>query len=169
MNRWQASHEHRRLAKQSALPSAASTESDRQRVPQRRARHQRHAREGEEGSPERGQSQALLSLGSCEQERHERYEREQDLAEARVQLDERVVGERVRRAELKEAEDESAGECPSAGNRKPQRHHEDRKERRREREAQPRAPERIELAVREPDADRVAAGEDGARSRRRPA
>jgi hypothetical protein len=100
-------------------------------------------------------------------ERDEVTEREQRLAEPGVDPDERIVGEREGAAELEDAVEERAGQRSPARQRQPQQRQQRDEQRGRQREAQARTPQRLELAVAEPDPDRVAAREDGARHERR--
>ena len=114
---------------------------------------------GEHRSAERRQMKALLALQHGEEDRQKRHEREDDLPEARLQLDERVVHERERRAELDGAPEHRAPERATARQRKAQGGCQNEEDDRGEREPQARAPERVELPVREADADRIRAGE----------
>ena len=167
MNGRQAADEHRGLGEAQGAPKRREHREQRQRLTERRARHQYHPAQRESRSRERHEAKALLPLGGREQERHERHEREQDLTEACMQLHQRVVGEGVRGGELHEAEHDRAYESASAREREPQGGHQDQEQRRGKQEAQSGTPQRVELAVREADTDRVATREDRARDERR--
>ena len=82
-----------------------------------------------------------------------------------MELDERVVGEGVRRPELHSVQ-HGAGENATAWELEPERRHQHEEHDRREREAEASTPQGIELAVRDANADAVASGKDGAREER---
>ena len=104
-------------AKQSGATEPGEHGEERHRAVQRGARHERDADHGEHRPAERRQMKPLLALQHGEEDRQKRHEREDDLPEARLQLDERVVHERERRAELDGAPEDRAPERATARQR----------------------------------------------------
>ena len=80
-------------------------------------RHDLDADECEEAAAHGREPETFLPLHDGEEKRQQRDEREQDLAESRVQLDERVVRERERRPELQPAVERGAGSARPRGKR----------------------------------------------------
>jgi hypothetical protein len=100
-----------------------------------------------------------LALEHGEEERCERDDREERLAQAGVDVHQPVVGEREGPADREDSVEDRSSQRTSARRRQTQDRHQRRKQRRGEREAQARSPERVELAVAEPDRHRVPSGE----------
>jgi len=125
------------------------------------------ARDGEQRSDDSPKAQALLALRNGEQQRRQGHESEERLSEPGVDPDEGVVGEREGSAEDERPVEQHADERSPARTRQPEDGHHTREEPRREHEANACAPERVELTVAEPDADRVSACEHCAGDERR--
>ena len=142
-------------AKQSTAASTASNESAGKDSRPEDAGDHSDTCEGEQRACDRGEAHALLALERGEQERRQRDERQDRLAEARVDAVERVVGEAERAAEDQRAVEARAQQRATTRQREPQQCDHRAEEAAREQEAKPGAPERIELAVADPHADGV--------------
>ncbi len=91
---------------------------------QRVVRDQADPHEPEESSEWGRGAEALLTLDHGEEQGREWYECEQRLAEPGMHLDECVIVEAERAAELDQAVEQQTGQCPSARERQLQRRHE---------------------------------------------
>jgi hypothetical protein len=108
-----------------------------------------------------------MPLQDCEQQGRERDEREKRLPETGVNADKRVVGEAERAAEDERAIEQHAQQRAVAREREPHDGHDGSEKASREQEAQPGAPQRIELTVADPHADGVSAREHSPDDERR--
>jgi hypothetical protein len=163
-------HEHGGLREAERAAECGEQRQGRYRGHERRSRHHHDSGERDERSHDRSRAEALLPLEDREQERRERYDREEDLSKAGVDVDEGLVREAERSTEVERAEDERAGHRPSAWEREPQRGHCRRQHGGREGEPEACAPERRELPVAEPDTNGVPArkersGDEGGKRR----
>jgi hypothetical protein len=144
-----------------ALPTAASRDSGGTDSPDDACEIRATPRERQEGPGHGRGAQVFLTVGHGEQQRRQRHQRQQRLAEPGVYPDECVVGKGKRGAEVERAVHQRAGQRPAARQRLPQHHHGRHQHGRGEREPQARSPQRVELTVAEPDPDRVPTGQDG--------
>ena len=111
----------------------------------------------------RATAHALHAVGDGEQQCKQRPDGQHDCRHARGYLLHRPVQAAVSPAESKQPVRPDEHQGPPTRERKPQRRAEEAKDRCRQRKAESRAPERVKLAVREPDRDEVrATNEDGA-------
>jgi hypothetical protein len=118
-------------------------------------------REGEQGSYDPRDSEVLLPPEHREQESGRWHKRQQDLAESGMYLDEPVVDQPERGADIEQAVEQRAQQCTSARERQPEDDHDSQEQGSRQRESQTGTPQWCKLPVAEPDAHRIATGEHG--------
>jgi hypothetical protein len=123
MNRREPAYEHRRLSDAQRAAQCSEERQQRQRLPQRGARHQGDPYERHEGPRHSHDAQTLLALKHGEQQRRERHQREEDRTEPGVQLDEGVIPEGEGPAYVEEPEQDRTGQRPSARQLQPQYRH----------------------------------------------
>src|SRR2546426_567332 len=122
----------------------------------------------QEGAENRPQLPTLLAVRQREEERQERRDRDHDLRETRLNLEETPVDERVAEAEVQDTENDNACERAPRREGQPEEEHGGEHQERRGRKTRGRSRERRELDVAESDRDRVRAPQDDhARERRK--
>src|SRR4029450_1157566 len=154
-----AAHEHGALCEAEHGPEYREEREERHRLAIRDSGDRGDARDREQGAGDRARAEAFLALGNREEKRGERNEREQRLAEAGVDPNERVVRAAERSSEDYDPVQERTDERASTGKLQLEDRDHRPEQRSCEREPKPGAPEWVELSIAEPNADRVPARE----------
>jgi hypothetical protein len=145
-----------------ALATAASSESSGTDAPHRSLRDDGDPGQREQCADDRHGPQALLTLAHRQQQRRQRDQGQEGLAEPGMQPDQGVVGQGEGGAEVQGAVHQGTGQRPTMRKRQPPHGHDRQQQGGGQAEPETGTPQGGKLAVAEPDRDPIAASQHSA-------